>query len=67
MARMFEGRVKCKSKDVDEWKGCLKGGCSGREWQGKVLKGALKGVNFCRGHGVWGTFLHGAWKGWNFR
>ena len=26
MARMFEGRVKCKSKDVDEWKGCLKGG-----------------------------------------
>ena len=24
-------------------------GCSGRGWQGKVLKGALKGVNFCRG------------------
>ena len=45
----------------------FEGGCSGREWQGKVLKGALKGVNFCRGHGVLGTFLHGTWKGRNFR
>ena len=27
------------AEDVGEWKGCLNGGCSGRGWQGKVLKG----------------------------
>ena len=43
----------------------FKGGCSGRGWQGKMLKGALKGVNFCRGFGV--VFLHGVWKGADFR
>ena len=32
-----------------------------------MLKGALKGVHFCRGVGVWGPFLHGTWKGAEFR
>ena len=43
--------------------GMFERGCSSRGWQGKVLKGALKGVIFCRGFGMWGTFLHGTWKG----
>ena len=29
--------------------GMLEGGCSGRGWQGKMLKGALKGGEFLQG------------------
>ena len=34
-----------------KWQGDLKGGCSGRGCQGKVLKGALKGAIYCQGFG----------------
>ena len=46
--------------------GMFEEGCSGKRWQGKVLRGALNGENFCRGVGVWGPFLHGTWKGLEF-
>ena len=39
------GDVKVSDRDA----GMFERGCSGREWQGKVLKGTLKGVIFFRG------------------
>ena len=41
---MFDGRGW-----QGEWQGCLKGGCSCRGWQGKMLRGALKGGDFLQG------------------